>query len=70
MAEETGGIALSFESPGELDAGLNRIQALLENSYLLKYRPNGPPRKNTTVKVKLVGNAADVIAVQMATGAS
>jgi len=65
MAEETGGVAHSFESPGELDAALTEIQNLLVNSYLLKYRPSSPPRKNTVVKVKLVGKAAEVIAVQL-----
>ncbi len=65
MAEETGGIAHSFESPGELDAALTQIQTLLSNSYLLKYRPSSNPRKNTAVKVKLVGKAAEVIAVQL-----
>jgi len=67
MAEETGGIARSFESPGELDTALTQIQTLLANSYLLKYRPSGSPlRKNTAVKVKLMGKeAAEVIAVQL-----
>jgi VWFA-related protein len=65
MAEATGGIAQSFESPGELDTDLNRIQTLLENSYLLKYRPSSPPRKNIAVKVKLAGKEAAVIAVQL-----
>jgi len=65
MAEETGGIAHSFESPGELDTALTQIQTLLANSYLLKYRVGSPHRKNTAVKVKLMGKEAEVIAVQL-----
>lgn len=65
MAEETGGVAYSFESPRELDAALTKIQTLFESSYLLKYRSNGAPQKNTAAKIRIVGKAAEVIAVQL-----
>jgi VWFA-related protein len=65
IAKETGGIAHSFESPGELGTALTQIQTLLKNSYLLNYRSNGPLEKTNAVKVKLVDKAGDVIAVQL-----
>jgi hypothetical protein len=65
IAKETGGIAHSFESPGELGTAVTQIHTLLENSYLLNYRPNGPLEKSNAVKLKLVGKAGDVIAVQL-----
>jgi VWFA-related protein len=65
IAKETGGIAHSFESPEELGTALTQVHTLLEDSYLLNYQANGPLGKGNSVKVKLVGKAGEVIAVQL-----
>jgi VWFA-related protein len=65
MAEGTGGFASSFETPAEMDTALSKIQALLNNSYLLRYRPSGSAERDRSVTVKVAGHAAEFVAWQL-----
>jgi VWFA-related protein len=53
IAHESGGLALSFESPRDLEAALGHLQLFLRTSYVLKYRATGRPDKAKVVPLKI-----------------
>ena len=53
ITAETGGEALTYSSPHELEAQLSYIWTDLKGSYLLKYQPSEPVKKGTGPKLKV-----------------
>jgi VWFA-related protein len=64
IAEQTGGVAASFTTPGEMETALLKMQTLWDSSYVLKYRWRSSPDRKTKLTVAIAGHATDLIAIQ------
>lgn len=53
ITTETGGEALTYSSPRDLESQLNYIWADLKGSYLLKYQPSAPLKSGVGLKLKV-----------------